>query len=228
MNNNTLIQTKNLHKSFFVKNYEIKALNGIDLSVTQGEILAVVGPSGSGKSTLLHIIGLMDKPTQGEIFFDRLSVSQLNEEERSKIRNSQIGFVFQFHYLLPEFTALENVFLPAIINSKNDRNVHQQAFELLKEMGLANRANHFPSELSGGEQQRVAVARALINQPRILLADEPTGNLDYETGKAIMELVVKFVKERKMSLVLVTHNTELIRLVPTDRTLSLFNGKIAT
>jgi len=218
------IETKCLCKSFFVQNEEVKALIDINITVKYGEILVITGPSGSGKSTLLHLLGLMDTPTKGEIIFENIPVSTLNEKEKARIRNLTIGFIFQFHHLLPEFNALENVILPGYIHNQNLKKTKEYAEELLKRFGLSERKNHFPAQLSGGEQQRVSIARALINHPKLLLADEPTGNLDYETGKNILDLLTKFVKENKLTLVLVTHNPELKKLA--DRTLNLFAGKL--
>ncbi len=221
---NNFIETKNLCKSFFVQKEEVKALIDINLTVQYEEVLVITGPSGSGKSTLLHLLGLMDTPTKGEIIFEDRPVSTLSEKEMAKIRNKTIGFVFQFHHLLPEFNAFENVILPGYIHNENLQKTKEYAHYLLDRFGLSERKKHFPSQLSGGEQQRVSIARALINQPKLLLADEPTGNLDYQTGKNILELLTKYVRENNMTLVLVTHNPELKKLA--DRTLTLFAGRL--
>lgn len=220
-----LIEIKNLSKTFTVKNQEITALEGINLQIDRGEILTIMGPSGAGKSTLLHLIGLMDKPTQGEISIEGRNVSELSEPEQAGIRNNFIGFIFQFHHLLPEFDALENISIPALMNPKAKKEtIHKKAMELLKEVNLENRASHFPSQLSGGEQQRVALARALINSPKLLLADEPTGSLDHASGSYVIDMLHKFVKENNITLILVTHNQTLSRI--SDRTIRLEEGKI--
>ena len=220
-----LIEIKKLSKVFKVKSEEVKALDNINLDISQGEILTIMGPSGAGKSTLLHLIGLMDKPTQGEIHIEGRNILELSEPEHATIRNKFIGFIFQFHHLLPEFDTLENVAIPALMNTHAKKaEIHKKALAILKEVGLENRANHFPVQLSGGEQQRVALARALINNPKLLLADEPTGSLDHNSGSFVMNMLQKFVKEKNITLVLVTHNQNLSKI--SDRTIQLEAGKI--
>ncbi|MFH2069668.1 MAG: ABC transporter ATP-binding protein [Elusimicrobiota bacterium] len=221
---NELIKLHDLHKSFFVRDVAIKAVDSITLTIKKGEILALTGPSGAGKSTLLHLIGLMDRPTSGEIFFNGENTAGMPENKRCSLRNQHIGFIFQFHHLLPEFTALENVILPGIIGGGKMERLLPVANKILREVGMSQRTDHLPSQLSGGEQQRVAVARALMNEPEILLADEPTGNLDHETGETITGMLTEIVRTRKMTLVLVTHNKELERF--SDRTARLLDGKI--
>ena len=177
------IETKNLTKNYIIpKSPDVKILKGIDLLIKSGEKVALMGPSGAGKSTLIHVLGLMDKPTSGQVLIDDVDITSFSRNKLTKIRHESIGFVFQFHYLLADFSVLENVLIPVWNNKKKKK---EYALEMLKIMGLENRINHMPNELSGGEQQRVALARALINNPKILFADEPTGNLDRQTGKKI-------------------------------------------
>jgi len=220
-----IITAERIHKSYSVgKSSELKVLKGIDLKINKGEILAIVGPSGVGKSTLLHILGGLDKPTMGKIIVDSTDVSLMKEYQLAAFRNRMIGFVFQFHYLLPEFTALENVAMPGLISRKNPREVYQKAEELLEEVGLKDRMNHRPGELSGGEQQRIAFARSLINDPIIVLADEPSGNLDMANSIALHELMWKLVRDKNTTFVIVTHNKELASQA--DRIIELYDGKI--
>ena len=220
-----IITAERIHKSYPVgKSSELKVLKGIDLKINKGEILAIIGPSGVGKSTLLHIIGGLDKPTMGKIIVDSTDVSLMKEYQLAAFRNRMIGFVFQFHHLLPEFTALENVAMPGLISRKNPREVFQKAEELLEEVGLKDRMNHRPGELSGGEQQRIAFARSLVNDPIIVLADEPSGNLDMANSIALHELMWKLVREKNTTFVIVTHNKELASQA--DRIIELYDGKI--
>jgi len=210
-----MLEAKNLHKSYHNGNKTIHVLKGVDLSINSGEFVAVVGPSGAGKSTLLHILGGLDDPTKGEVIFEKENIYGLSDLALCKIRNERIGFVFQFYHLLPEFTVLENVSMPVLINAGSGRKspeLKKDALELLGRVGLGERATHFPNQLSGGEQQRVAIVRALINEPALLLCDEPTGNLDSKTGEGIISLVKKINLERRMSVVLVTHNLELAKV----------------
>lgn len=208
--NKTILQLKDLKKSFREKKTELKIIDNLNLEVTEGDFIAVLGKSGSGKSTFLNLIGILDKPDSGEIFIENKNVNELKEEERDLLRNRFLGFIFQFHYLLPEFSALENVMMPALINKKNDKKkIEKKAMELLKSVELEDRMNHKPSELSGGEKQRVAIARALINDPKILLADEPTGNLDGETSEVIHRILQRINKEKAQTIVVVTHSEEL-------------------
>lgn len=205
-----LIETQNLRKSFKTEAGEIHVLKGINLQVNEGEMVSIVGASGVGKSTLLHIIGALDNPTCGRVLYNNRDVFSMNTNSLASFRNTEIGFVFQFHHLLPEFTALENVLMPALINrSLNNRknlDIYKKAEDVLAQMGLSERKRHRPGELSGGEQQRVAVARALMLDPKVVLADEPTGNLDTATGEEIFKMFMKLNKERGITFVIVTHN----------------------
>jgi lipoprotein-releasing system ATP-binding protein len=201
------IAVENIKKSFFLDHgVEVKALRNVSLEVKAGETIAIMGPSGAGKSTLLHILGLMDRPTDGKILIDGKDYLKLNEDIYSGTRNSKIGFLFQMHYLLPDFTVLENVMIPVWPEREEGR---RKAVDILRRLGLSDRHNHMPSELSGGEQQRVAMARALVKNPEILMADEPTGNLDRETGEKVEDVLFSECKKNNISLVLVTHNPDL-------------------
>lgn len=201
------IRFENVFKEFNAgRNAEIHALKGISLEIASGESVAVIGPSGAGKSTLLHLMGLMDRPTAGSIFFDRVPVTGKSEAELSALRRERIGFMFQLHYLLPEFTVWENLMIPVW---KRRAAKAPEATRILERLGIANRSGHLPGELSGGEQQRAALARALINDPKILLADEPTGNLDRETGQTVESFLFSVCRERGITLIAVTHNAEL-------------------
>ncbi|MGB0429834.1 MAG: ABC transporter ATP-binding protein [Bacteroidia bacterium] len=215
-----MIKAQNIHKSYG----NLHVLKGVDCTITQGEIVSIVGPSGAGKSTLLHIMGTLDQPDSGTITFDGNAPDFKNRKKLSVFRNQQIGFVFQFHHLLPEFTALENVCIPAFIGKVGKSEAESKAKELLNMMGLTNRIGHYPNQLSGGEQQRVAVARALINQPKVVLADEPSGNLDSQSADELHNLFFKLRKDLNQSFVVVTHNDDLAEM--TDRTLRMFDGKI--
>jgi len=220
----TVLRAENLSKNYIIGGYILPVLKGVSLELKDNEILAIVGPSGAGKTTLLHLLGLLDKPTAGEIYIGDKKASLLNDEERTKLRNKKIGFVFQCHYLLPEFSAYENVALPAIIAGENNHKSVEKAKSLLVELGLSDRLNHHPNELSLGEAQRVALARALINEPEIILADEPTGNLDWETGEEVKYILWEEVKKRKSSLLFVTHDEEIAK--GAERILILINGRI--
>jgi lipoprotein-releasing system ATP-binding protein len=215
-----MIIGKNIHKSYG----SLEVLKGIDLEISKGEIVSVVGASGAGKTTLLQIIGTLDKPTSGSILFDNQDVSSLGEKKLASFRNHHIGFVFQFHHLLPEFTALENLYIPAFIAGSTQKAAHQRAMELLDFLHLTDRAGHKPSELSGGEQQRVAVARALMNHPAVILADEPSGNLDSTHAKELHQLFFTLRKEFNQTFVIVTHNEELAAM--SDRKLMMVDGRI--
>jgi len=211
-----MLKAKNIHKIYYSGAKQLEVLKGVNLSIDDGKFAAIVGPSGAGKSTLLHILGGLDIPTQGEVIFEGKDIYRLSDAQLSGIRNRRIGFVFQFYHLLGEFNVLENVAMPALINTRSPGRqeapkAREQALRLLRDMGLGERVKHFPSELSGGEQQRVAIARALMNDPALLLCDEPTGNLDSETSAEIMGLVKKISQENRMSVVLVTHNAELAK-----------------
>lgn len=211
----------NIHKSFG----KLEILKGVNLSVARGEIVSIVGKSGSGKSTLLHILGTLDNPDSGEVSVNQTSIRLLGPRRLAAFRNRHIGFVFQFHHLLPEFTALENVCIPGFIQKSPDDAVKKRASELLDYLGLSHRLQHKPTELSGGEQQRVAVARALINQPDIIFADEPTGNLDSAASSDMHQLIRKLRDEHGQTFVIVTHNKELADL--SDRCLEMQDGLLA-
>jgi lipoprotein-releasing system ATP-binding protein len=230
MEDGFLLKVHNLHKSFRTKAESLYVLRGLDLEIRSGEIVSIVGPSGSGKSTLLHILGALDRPDTGDVILkesltgEEVKLFERSDSQLARLRNREIGFVFQFHHLLPEFTALENVIMPELIGGMKMEKVTEKGKILLGEVGLMNRQNHRPSELSGGEKQRVAVARALIHTPKIVLADEPTGNLDSASGTKLYELLVKLSRERKLAFLIVTHNETLARRG--DRILQLEDGKI--
>jgi lipoprotein-releasing system ATP-binding protein len=213
-----------------VKDYPIpgadplRVLKGIDLEIHSGEILAIVGESGAGKSTLLHILGALDRPTQGKVSIGNVDVSEMNDSEIARFRNRHIGFVFQFHHLLPEFTALENVAMPGLIRRADSQAVFKKAKSLLEDVGLSKRMTHKPRELSGGEQQRVAFARALLNDPIMVLADEPSGNLDLANSASLHRLIWKLAREKGFTFVVVTHNRELAQ--DADRCIELMDGRI--
>lgn len=209
-----LLRTENLSKSFWLKGKEIKVLKGIGLGIRSGEMVSLSGASGVGKSTLLHLIGTLDVPTDGDVFFEGESLFKKSERDLARFRNQKIGFVFQFHHLLSEFNAVENVMIPAMISGLRKREILENAKEKLSEMGLSHRLYHKPGELSGGEQSRVAIARALILQPPLLLADEPTGNVDRATGDQIVELLFKLNEKYKMTMVIATHNEGLSTRLP--------------
>lgn len=211
-----------LHKKFSNGERSLHILKGIDLDIYRGISLGIVGASGAGKSTLLHIIGTLDKPTEGSVFYRNENLVEKSEDELSRFRNLKLGFVFQFHHLLPEFTALENVLFPSLIAGSNNYETKRRARELLERMGLHERMEHRTSELSGGEQQRVAVARALLLKPEIILADEPTGNLDSENSEIVLNLMLELTKECGAGLVIVTHNESLIKRF--DRCFHLKDG----
>lgn len=202
-----------IHAKNITKNYgTLTVLNGVDIEIEQGNFVSIVGKSGAGKSTLLHILGTLDRSDSGSVWMDGINISELKGNELSKFRNENIGFVFQFHHLLPEFTAIENVCIPGFISNKDEKKVRARAAELLDYMGLSERISHRPSQMSGGEQQRVAIARALINSPKVVFADEPTGNLDSTTSKELQELFFKLREDHGQTFVVVTHNTELAQI----------------
>jgi len=206
------------------KKIELKVLKSINLEIYGGEILAIVGHSGAGKSTLLHMLGALDRPTQGRVFMEKADIFAMDDTQLADFRNRYMGFVFQFHHLLAEFSALENVAIPGLIQGNDEKTIFRKAEQLLDEVGLSARLHHKPGELSGGEQQRVAFARALINDPKVILADEPSGNLDLANSNALHDLMWRLVKEKKRTFVVVTHNQELAG--QTDRIIELRDGCI--
>jgi len=221
--NNIIMKLEDIDKFYMETGNKLHILKKLNLEVKRGEFVSILGKSGSGKSTLLNIMGLLDKIDGGKIWIDDKEVSSLNETERNNIKNHFLGFVFQFHYLMSEFTALENVMIPALLNNfKNKAEIEKEAKELLEIVGLAERMKHKPNQLSGGEKQRVAIARAMINKPKLILADEPTGNLDEDTGEMIFSLFRKINKERNQSIVVVTHARDLSQV--TDRQIYLKRG----
>lgn len=221
--NNMIIKLEDVDKFYMETGNKLHILKKLNLEVKRGEFVSILGKSGSGKSTLLNIMGLLDKIDGGKIWIDDKEVSSLNETERNNIKNHFLGFVFQFHYLMSEFTALENVMIPALLNNfKNRAEIEKEAKELLEIVGLVERMTHKPNQLSGGEKQRVAIARAMINKPKLILADEPTGNLDEDTGEMIFSLFRKINKERNQSIVVVTHARDLSQV--TDRQIYLKRG----
>jgi lipoprotein-releasing system ATP-binding protein len=219
-----LIQVENLYKSFVEGGKDIHVLQGLDLELGEGERLAVVGKSGVGKSTLLYILGALDHPSSGRVIFRERDLSGLSDEELSNFRNREIGFVFQFHYLLPDFNALENIMLPALIRGWERERARESAARLMEVVGLKDRATHKPGKLSGGEQQRVAVARSLILEPRLILADEPTGDLDPHTGEEVENLLFRLNSEKGVSLVIATHNWQLAAKI--GKQAELRNGRL--
>ncbi len=222
--NPPLIQVQDLEKSFPIERRVLPVLKGLDLSIARGEMVAVVGASGVGKSTLLHILGALDHPTSGKILFDGVDIFSLSDRQLAQFRNRRIGFVFQFHHLLPEFTALENVMMPGRIARLPFSETQERAKDLLESVGLSERLAHRPGELSGGEQQRVAVARALLMRPDVILADEPTGNLDTKTSDEVFQLLRELNKRDGITFVVVTHNERLSGLA--DRVVRMVDGQV--
>jgi len=210
-----MLRADNVHKIYKDGKRELQVLKGVSLELRKDDIVAIVGPSGAGKSTLLHILGGIDKPSSGRVFLDNSDFYSMDDAKRARFRNQKIGFVFQFYHLLPEFTALENVMLPALIKRQETKDKKQglknRAEILLEDVGLGKRMHHRPGELSGGEQQRVAIARALVNNPKVLLCDEPTGNLDSEMGREILNILFNLNKKHKTAIVIVTHDKEIAR-----------------
>jgi lipoprotein-releasing system ATP-binding protein len=219
-----LVVVEDLHKQFIHMGRTLPVLKGIDLAIYNGEILAIVGPSGAGKSTLLHCIGTLDLPTSGRIRLGGEELTRMSSTRLAAVRNREIGFVFQFHHLLPEFTALENVMMPGLIRGRPRKEMLRKAMSLLEEVGLKERATHRPGELSGGEQQRVAIARALALEPRLVLADEPTGNLDSATSDAIHDLFFQINREHGTTIVVVTHNPSFASSMP--RIVRMVDGRV--
>jgi lipoprotein-releasing system ATP-binding protein len=218
------LELRDVRRVFRLAGTELKVLNGVDLALRPGEIVALVGPSGAGKSTLLHVAGLLERPGGGAVLIGGEDCGSLSDERRTLLRRSEIGFVYQFHHLLPEFSALENVMLPQMIAGVARRPARRKAAELLDRVGLAPRIRHRPARLSGGEQQRVAIVRALANDPRILLADEPTGNLDHATGDGVLSTLLDLVRHTGLAALIATHNLELARRL--DRIVALEDGRL--
>ena len=224
MTDNIILKLENLNKEYRAKSENLCILDNLNMEVKSGEMLSIIGKSGSGKSTLLNMIGILDKPDSGSVYYMGDDVAKFTEKERNYFRNSSLGFIFQFHYLLPEFTALENVMIPAMLKNRNVKEVEKRALELLAAVELKDRVHHKPSDMSGGEKQRVAIARAMVNSPKLILADEPTGNLDEETSEHINTLLKKINKEVGQTIVVVTHSSELALI--TDRKMVLKKGKL--
>jgi lipoprotein-releasing system ATP-binding protein len=225
-----LLAARNLHKSYRKHKIVVPVLTGLDLAVNAGEFLCVVGASGSGKSTLLHLLGTLDQPDEGDILLDGQRIDNVPARRRDTLRNGTFGFIFQFYHLLPELTALENVLMPQLIHCSvlgwlaRRRGLRKQAAELLERVGLGHRIHHRPRELSGGEMQRAAIARALVSKPRVLLADEPTGNLDEENGQDIVRLLRDLNRQEGLTIIMVTHNLDLV--APGDRVVRLLKGRV--
>ena len=222
--NGKILVTKNLHKTYQMGKSSVPVLSGIDLEVNEAQIVAIIGPSGVGKSTLLHILGTLDRPSEGSVTIEGTDVFKFDEKKLADFRNRTIGFIFQFHHLMAEFTALENVMMPGLIAGKPKKRINDRAKSLLTEVGLEHRMNHRPGELSGGEMQRVAVARALMNDPKLVFADEPSGNLDRAASDALHELLWNLSRKDKRTLIIVTHNHELAENA--DKVVEIFDGSI--
>jgi lipoprotein-releasing system ATP-binding protein len=219
---NELLQVNDLSKEYASNGTVTRVLNKVNVTVRNGDLLAIIGPSGAGKSTLLHILGALDHPTGGHVLYRHRDIFSNTPQDLARFRNKRIGFIFQFHHLLPEFTAHENTCMPAMIAGGDSRHYHEKASELLERIGLGDRMHHKPGELSGGEQQRVAVARALIMNPELVLADEPTGNLDSHTGAEVFDMLLELNTHMKTTLIMVTHNEEFARRMP--RCITLRDG----
>lgn len=225
-NESVLLQGNDIYKSFGHNGNVIEVLKGINIAIDRGEMVAIVGASGSGKTTLLQILGTLDAPTSGTIIFNGRDLAKTRENELSRHRNENVGFIFQFHHLLPEFSALENVMMPGLIKGKNSKKLEERARKLLEQVNLIHRENHRSGELSGGEQQRVALARALIMQPALLLADEPTGNLDSNSGRQVFDLLREMSRSLSLAVIMVTHNQQLA--ADMDRRLTLKDGQLTS
>lgn len=221
---NPILKVQNLHKSFKEGKGTLEVLKDVNIDIHPGEIVALVGASGAGKSTLLHICGLLETPTTGSVTLKGVETTTQSERTRTKMRLEDIGFVYQFHHLLPEFTALENVSMPQLIAGKSQKNADAHAKDLIARIGLSNRITHLPSEMSGGEQQRIAIARAMANNPKLLLADEPTGNLDSKTADMVFAELVDFIRKDNIGALIATHNPDLAQRM--DRVITVVDGKI--
>ncbi|GAB3015454.1 lipoprotein-releasing ABC transporter ATP-binding protein LolD [Bowmanella dokdonensis] len=220
----SLLQCQHVSKQYQEGPQAVNVLEDISFSLNKAEQLAIVGSSGSGKSTLLHLLGALDKPSSGKVWFEGQDIFAFGAQQQARFRNQSLGFVYQFHHLLPEFSALENVAMPLLIGQTDRHQARQRAEEMLKKVGLASRMSHKPAQLSGGERQRVAIARALVNQPKLVLADEPTGNLDNKTAEAVYEVLGELTRDLNTSFVVVTHDLHLAERL--DRTLTLHNGRL--
>jgi len=221
---NKILVTENIYKTYQNGPQKVEVIKGIQLEVQTGEIVVIIGPSGVGKSTLLHLVGGLDKPTSGNVLIDGENIFAMNDYDLAVFRNKSIGFIFQFHHLLPEFTALENVIIPGMMHSRANSELEGNAEKMLADVGLSERLHHKPSQLSGGEQQRVAVARALINNPRLVLADEPTGNLDKKNSEALYKLILSLNEKLNKTFIIVTHNEMMAK--EASRVIELEDGKI--
>ena len=227
----TLLETRDLHKSYYKKKLEIPVLRGVDLEIPENSFTAIVGKSGSGKSTLLHLLGTLDKPDRGEVWYQNQRIDDVPSSQRESLRNNEFGLIFQFYHLLPELTMLENVLVPRMIGNgvfsylKNKKKFTAKAKELLETVGLAHRLKHRPNQLSGGEMQRAAIARALITEPKLLLADEPTGNLDSENGAEVLDTLLHLNREQDLTIVMVTHDDNIAKKA--DNIIKMVNGKVA-
>jgi lipoprotein-releasing system ATP-binding protein len=224
-NGSFIIQARGLSK-IYMDGVEVRALDNVDLDIKKGEFLSIIGPSGSGKSTLLHMIGILDTPSSGSITIDGKVVTEMSEKDRSRVRNEVLGFIFQYHHLMPDFDALENVMMPLLIGGMKRSEAKKIAAGLLEEVGLGERMDHRPNQLSGGQAQRVAIARALANHPGIVIGDEPTGNLDTKSSDRIYELLRQLNRDRGQTFILVTHDEEMAR--KTDRIIRIVDGRIAS
>ena len=221
----SLLSAKNLYKTYKEGKMVTEVLKNVSFDIYPQSLLAIIGSSGSGKSTLLHLLGGLDKPTSGEIMFKSQQLNRLSEQEKARLRNQEIGFVYQFHHLLPDFTALENIAMPLLIGGISSSDAKKRAMEMLESVNLVKRANHRPAELSGGERQRVAIGRALINNPTLVMADEPTGNLDKSTADSIFDLLVKLNREHGTAFLVVTHDLALAKKL--DKQLIMSDGKLS-
>ncbi|HAT1821059.1 TPA: lipoprotein-releasing ABC transporter ATP-binding protein LolD [Legionella pneumophila] len=222
--NDIILTSQKLYKSYHDGTSTVEVLKGVDLAITKGDRIAIIGPSGSGKSTLLHLLGGLDKPTSGLITLGDINWQKINEKQRCQLRNQRLGFVYQFHHLLPEFTALENVMMPLLLAGMAVKNAEEKAINMLEQVGLKPRLTHKPAQLSGGERQRVAIARALVHQPHCVLADEPTGNLDEATASKVFDLMLELNKKMNTALVIVTHDQRIAERM--DRVLVLHEGSL--
>ena len=224
MSDTPILSVRGLERTYVTGDRRLTVLQGVDIDVSPGEIVGLIGPSGSGKSSLLHAAGLLERPNAGSILIDGRDCSVLNERARTRVRLASIGFVYQFHHLLAEFSALDNVALPLMIAGESHEGARARAGVLLSQLGLGERVDHQPAQMSGGEQQRVAIARALANRPRVLLADEPTGNLDQHTANSVFDVLLRVVRGAGLAALIATHNTDLARRM--DRTLVLDEGRV--